>query len=364
LEGYFKLSNYGRVKRMEFSTIFKNGAQYLWREKIICPFKTTWNNKYVGDQLRYLGILVTLEGRKYQFSLARMVYHCFVKKIDFKDRRKVIMYKDDDRFNILPHNLYEANPVHKSEHSIASGRFRSPLYNLTAEQRKQNNARTIARISKPVSQYGEDGCRINTYTSISEAGRKTGIHLAAIGKVANGTANGLRAGKYYWRFGKAARIPVKQLKKDRLTLNRTKHARPVSQYNMKGERIAVFLNTSEAAEKTGIFRTLITNMLNGLTRSVKGYLFRRGIGPGQIKLDGYLWGKEAIAKSNSARYRQYTLEGCFVKEYQTAKEAAAAVNRSSTCIVEAAKGITKHSAGYKWKKLLPKAHKKLGGKIR
>jgi NUMOD4 motif len=362
LEGYFKVSCFGRVKRMKYISIFKNGMEYTRPEKVIHPNKTVWHNQLVGDQITYLTVLMALNGSRYQFSLARLVYHCFVKPIDLKDKRTAILYKDNDRFNILPGNLYLASQVQKSRYSIAAGRFKSPLYNLTTAQRRRIVDKASAISSKPVSQYGEDGRRVATFKSINEAGRKTGVHIAAIGKLANGKANGLRAGGYYWQFGNAARIPLKRIKEERARAIRTKYARPVTQYNMNGERIAVFLNTTEAAEKTGIFRTIITNLLNGINRSANGYYFMRGEGPERINLDGYVWGKQAIAISNSARYRQYTLNGRFVKEYQTAKEAAAAISRSSSAILEAAKGNTKHCGGYKWKMLPPKPHKQLGSK--
>jgi hypothetical protein len=59
-----------------------------------------------------------------------------------------------------------------------------------------------------------------------------------------------------------------------------------------------------------------------------------------------------LGKENhsSVKVYQYTLEGDYVNEYDTIREAALAVNGNASSIGDAAKGDTKSAGGYQWKK--------------
>lgn len=59
-----------------------------------------------------------------------------------------------------------------------------------------------------------------------------------------------------------------------------------------------------------------------------------------------------LGKENHASVKvyQYTLEGVYVNEYNTIREAALAVNGNATSIGDAAKGDTKSAGGYQWRK--------------
>lgn len=59
-----------------------------------------------------------------------------------------------------------------------------------------------------------------------------------------------------------------------------------------------------------------------------------------------------LGKENHASVKvyQYTLEGNYVNEYVTIKEAALAINGNATSIGDAAKGDTKSAGGYQWRK--------------
>lgn len=59
-----------------------------------------------------------------------------------------------------------------------------------------------------------------------------------------------------------------------------------------------------------------------------------------------------LGKDNHASVKvyQYTLEGTYVNEYDTIREAALAINGNATSIGDAAKGDTKSAGGYQWRR--------------
>jgi hypothetical protein len=59
-----------------------------------------------------------------------------------------------------------------------------------------------------------------------------------------------------------------------------------------------------------------------------------------------------LGKDNHASVKvyQYTLDGEYVNEYNTIREAALAINGNATSIGDAAKGDTKSAGGYQWRK--------------
>jgi hypothetical protein len=77
LEMYFKVSDYGRVKRLEYELTYSDGRIYVKPEKIIKPVIKEIHNNFKNDDLFFLQISATLFKRKYNFSIARLVFNCF-----------------------------------------------------------------------------------------------------------------------------------------------------------------------------------------------------------------------------------------------------------------------------------------------
>src|SRR5437016_3321940 len=108
LDGYFVISNFGRIKRLEYETQYKNGAIYIKPEKIIKPALVKQPNRHMKDYTLFLTGRVVLNVIRHNFMLSRLVYHCFVEQIDLTDHTMVIRFKDDNHFNIRPSNLKKA----------------------------------------------------------------------------------------------------------------------------------------------------------------------------------------------------------------------------------------------------------------
>lgn len=349
LEDYYMISNYGRIKRLTYERIYRNGAVYIFEEKIIKPAIVKSRNNFKNDTISFLVNRVTLNGIKYNFSIGRLVYYCFVKKYDLSDKTKVVFYKDNNHLNIIPSNLKLATLPEKSRRIADSGRMSSPFKNLSPEFKQKQRQAIIEKISKPVSRYSLKGVKIKTYPSAAVAERATGIYATSIGKVASG--GGVSAGGYRWQWGKARRLNIstKELKQNRKKQHREKYGLKVSQYDFSGKRIACFPSLQDAEAATGVNTSAIRLVLKGEYKSAKGYYWKKGYGKEKIDLSGYKWGRESMAVTQSKKVNQYTLKGKLLKTYKSIKEAAGAIGVTSSVIIACCKGHQNTSGGYIWR---------------
>ncbi|WP_294230683.1 NUMOD4 domain-containing protein [uncultured Chryseobacterium sp.] len=104
LEGYFAISNKGRIKRLDTWTENKNKT--LFRENIISLFVDNFNSKC------YLYANLSHKCKRVQIRLNKYLYYCFVKKFDLNDRSIVIINKNEPLWNIDIANLELCSPTH------------------------------------------------------------------------------------------------------------------------------------------------------------------------------------------------------------------------------------------------------------
>ncbi|WEK35988.1 MAG: NUMOD4 domain-containing protein [Candidatus Pseudobacter hemicellulosilyticus] len=204
LEGYFKISNKGRVKRLAYEAVYSNGVIYRERPMIMKPYVHKHRNEFKGDFKSYLSITLTVEGIRYRYTVARLVYNAFVAPMDLHDQETVIFYKDGNSFNLLPSNLRSASLSEKQKRIKELHRSPSPLHKLSRRQILERLQKAREKRMKPVTQYCFSGKKIQSYPSAREAARNTDGNASNILQVAKG--NAITAGGYLWRFGSARRI--------------------------------------------------------------------------------------------------------------------------------------------------------------
>jgi len=197
LQDYYQVSNYGRIKRLEYEMQYKNGA-ILKPQKIIKPAIVKQFNKFKNDYSCFLVNRVTFKNSRHNFSIARLVYYSFVGKFDIDDHNIVIICKDGNNFNIRPDNLKKGSVGEKQQRTVTRKRFKSPFLKLTKDDRKEIRKAIIKTLSKKVSQYSRDGILIRTYPSMAAAERATGIYATSIGNRASG--KGKTAGGFIWKW--------------------------------------------------------------------------------------------------------------------------------------------------------------------
>jgi NUMOD4 motif-containing protein/NUMOD1 domain-containing protein len=102
LEKAFMVSNFGRIKGL---SRFKVGRLYVWTKETI---KRLIPDGKKDKPTSCLLTQLTKNGKKYQQSVSRLVYHHFVEKIDLADRQVLIRYKNGKCYDLDPKNLYVA----------------------------------------------------------------------------------------------------------------------------------------------------------------------------------------------------------------------------------------------------------------
>jgi len=198
LDDCFQVSDYGRIKRMAYETEYTDGRKFLRKEKIIKPAVVWQYNTFKKDYTPFVCTRVTLEKTRHNFTLARLLYYCFVKKWDMGSNKKVVICKDGNGYNLRPANLQLVSWEEKQQRTVSRGRFHSPFHDLTPAQRKQQRRAIAKTISKPVEQYTLSGKLVRTYSSMAEAQRVTGVFSSIIGTRAAG--KGKTAGGFIWKW--------------------------------------------------------------------------------------------------------------------------------------------------------------------
>lgn len=350
LELYAKVSNYGRIKRLAYELEYSDGRIFFKPEKIIKPVVMKIPNSFTNDHLFFLRSTVTLFKQKHNFSIARLVYHCFKKPIDLNDESIVILTKDHNGLNIKPSNLIEAS-LSKKQKRIFELNRREPLVVDEIGRRKSIENSRLTN-NKPVTQYDLNGKRIKTFRSIAVAAQETGISHSHISNRARGIE--YSAGGFIWRPGKARKIDVKPMLEkiaQRRKKNKESFGKKVSQYNMKGKRIAVFETINDAAKATGVKNAEISKVIGKSRNSAGGFFWMEGYGPLHFDLSGHDYGEALRAKRRQRPIIQYSVGGKPLQKFESIKSAAHAVGVNSTSIIGALKGKQGTSGGYKWKYL-------------
>lgn len=346
LDGYFCVSNYGRIKRLEFEMMYKDGRICLRKERIIKPMIVTEKLQKKKLENKFLAVRVCLETYRYNFTIARLVYHCFIQAFNLDDHKKVVICKDTDNFNIRLNNLKLFTLSEKVQRSIERDRYPDNLAGISAEKRLAIQKRIVAVRSKQVSQYDQEGRRLNTFASIRKASQKIGVHEVGISAVIRGKKN--TAGGYYWKLGKEPELNVSAIKKLRREEYLKKYGQKVTQFDLNGKMLAHYPSILSASQATGVQNSAIYQVLLGKYKSTRGFFWKKGYIHHDIDLSDYVWGRASMAITQQKAVRQLTLDGKMIMEFPSMKLAAEKLKLKGSCISSAVSGRQKTCGGYCW----------------
>ncbi len=182
IEGFenYEISNYGRVKSLSRLSHTLMGIEHWVTEKIRKLHFTKQYNNYLKTDIYNVHCGLSVDGRKYTRSVARLVYFHFVEKFNVEDRSFVISYKDENVFNKHSSNLEKI--------SVKEKRL------ITFRQDRSRNVHVD--YMKPVSQYNVQGEFVANFESIYSAEEKLGVACESIMDVINKI--NLTAGRFRW----------------------------------------------------------------------------------------------------------------------------------------------------------------------
>lgn len=185
---------------------------------------------------------------------------------------------------------------------------------------------------KPVNQYSLAGELIATFSSVKDAVTQTGINKIA--DVCRGERQ--TAGGYQWKF-------VTDCNEQKIKPNTIKNQpRPVKQYSLAGDFLALYPSVSEAARKINITSSAISKVCSKEGFSAGGYRWSYD----NEDLDS----NTIPAQGTKKQVAQISLEtNEIIATYESASAAARALGKkSSSTISDACRGKLKTAYKYKW----------------
>jgi hypothetical protein len=338
-EDSYMVSTCGRVKSIERFVYYKNGSFRSKEEMIMSQTILSTPNSHLRDFTTGLCVNLRKEGKVRGFSVRRLVYYCFIEPFDLFNYKFCIIPKDGNGLNCHYKNLRKVSVAQKVQLIYERERIINPFTYL------DHHAfvfKSIAKISKMVSQYNIAGEKIKLYPSIMEASRNTNIKHANISGVANGRK--LKAGGYVWKFGDGPqKIDLSGIWEAEKKRQVKRNQKPVTQYNLRGERIAVYSSIVEAGRSVGVPPACICVCLVGKCSNIKGFIWRYGKGTKRIDTAHIITLKKRIA--------QYALDGTLLAVYNSIREAAKKLGLTEGAIGQAVRGVRKRSGGYRWEQV-------------
>nr|WP_314491628.1 NUMOD4 domain-containing protein [uncultured Chryseobacterium sp.] len=182
IEGFedYMVSNYGRVKSLERKRYTVSGKEYILPERVLTLIAIKHFNSYLQDNVYNIQCRLSVEGKAYNKSVARLVYYHFIEKINWEDRTVVMGFKDNNRFHLHISNLEKISAHEKNLRVYRFDRSK----NLHIEY------------LKPISQYTAEGDFVADFENFYAADKALGVGLENILKVIN--KENLTAGSFRW----------------------------------------------------------------------------------------------------------------------------------------------------------------------
>jgi hypothetical protein len=206
---------------------------------------------------------------------------------------------------------------------------------------------------KQVLQFTKEGKFIRNYSTMSEAAKAVGVSRSTINGCILGKVK--TAGGFQWR---AANIKVEQHKK----INDIKPVKykslyrgcAVLQFDLKGNFIREYRNTTEAERKTNIHCTSINACATRKYKSAGNFQWRFRNDP--LFKDGIvnIGPLPPLITARSRAVLQFDLEGNFIKEYPSISAARREIGGKEIGVIAAniggcTLGKRKTAAGFQWK---------------
>lgn len=190
---------------------------------------------------------------------------------------------------------------------------------------------------KPVLQYDKDGTFICEYKSIRSAAISNKILNTHISACCCGKCPS--AGGFVWRYKHNGDFPLQ------IDPFVNKCFVPVRQYDFDGNFIAEYETSREAERATGINYKDISGVLNEENKSAGGYMWRKASEyVGVEKINPYVFitnpGRSVV---------QLTIDGQYVTEFSSIKEAKSVLNMPNIHIVDCCQGKRPNAGGFKWR---------------
>lgn len=357
-EGYYMISNFGRIKRLERGGVDKRKVTYIIKPLILKPTVHRSLNTTTGDYRCLLRIGILRDSKIYTYSPARLVYYSFVEQFELANKELFVLYKDGDGLNLRPENLMLGTQKDKAALMDAAGR-RGQAQRMTAKKREQYQKKIVRSTKQKgvneVSRYSLTGQLLETYPGTKAAATAMGLSASHISSALRGNIRMLTAGGYLWRYGKDPYVDVRPILEKRwqypspfATLQKN-----IGQYNLEGELINAYSSVKEAAKAVNVRPQNIHRAISGKAFTSAGFIWKEST-KAKISVKSL---RNQVGVSQMAylpedkQVSQYDFDGKWIKTYATAAEASRVTGIAEGDIYSVVNNYRKITAGgFLWRR--------------
>lgn len=256
------------------------------------------------------------------------------------------MYHRGNGKNIQPGNLALVNIQRKQQRIFERNRLIRTYYYTYDEFVQEGVEESVNPFCKQVTQFSLDVRKIKTFPSIKAAAITLKMSENPIINVLKGRQ--VSGGGFLWRYGKIEQVDMKSLWEKKKLKYKKERGQKVSQFDLKGKKVAVYLAIADAGRATGIHHGDISATLSGKQRTAGDFIWKKGWGKDAIDIRNFVHGVAWRAQKQRKKVNQYTPEGKYIRTFASVKEAAAFVGVNDSAISIACKHRHRMSGGYKW----------------
>lgn len=146
-EGYYQVSNLGRVKRLSRHITDKNGVTRYWKGKVITQ---------TPNPDGYLMCILSKDGKSNLYGVHRLVAKAFIPN---PKQLPVVNHKDENKTNNNNHNLEWCTIAYNNSYGKRINEMKTSVGFIARHQKHR----------KPVEKYTVGGEFVERFTSLKEA---------------------------------------------------------------------------------------------------------------------------------------------------------------------------------------------------
>jgi hypothetical protein len=325
-DGYYRVSNYGRVWALPRAVDSITGQHYYTKERIRKQNLTKVYNNYLKEYTEHLTLNLRYEEIDYSLRVNRLVYEFFVGPLDADEDRLLVVHKDGDNCNNRFDNLVLMNGAELFAHRV---------YLKRAARAKRIIRRAASLLwgngSRAIVQYTLAGEQLNEYESVAQAALANMVTRTSIREVAQQ--------KLIQLHGLIYRFKGTEYHGEHAGFS---YEKKVTQYAADGEKTRVFPSVKDAGLAMGVDPNTISRCALHKLKTCCGFVWRYD---GDMYQGEY---KDQI-KNKPKALVQYNLDGTRVAHYATVNEAARITGYTSSTLLDSAHKRTKVAHGFVWR---------------
>ena len=251
-EGYYQVSNFGRVKSLDRIQTQKRGNKYYNRK-----YKSQIIKSYLTHK-GYCAIGVTKNNKHKNFAVHRLVAKAFIPNPKNKPQvNHIDGNKENNRVDNLEWNTGSENLKHA---------YKNKLKLCTKKHRETAKYQCKKNFNKKVLQYNLNGNFIKEWNSITDASNFYNISISSITQCCQGILKS--SYKYIWKY-KTTDFPL-------IIPNYTKQYKciPVLQYTLQNVFVKEYKSLTDASQKTNINAPHISECIRKKRKTAGGYIWK------------------------------------------------------------------------------------------